>query len=181
MGKNSDLYRIIGDHNGFQCLNFFLRYKWFRYLLFYRGYRNSKSKLVRGFFRVGYHFCGRNSGIELPLSVELGEGALFLHPFGITINSKAKIGRNLTMLKGATIGNAKRGKYAGSPIIGNNVYIGLNSVIVGAVTIGDDVLIAANTFVNFDVPSHSIVIGSPGVIHQRKNATEGYITNPVEA
>lgn len=36
--------------------------------------------------------------------------------------------------------------------------------MVGKIEIGNDVLIAPNTYVNFNVPSHSIVIGSPGVI-----------------
>jgi serine O-acetyltransferase len=47
--------------------------------------------------------------------------------------------------------------------------------VVGKITIGDDVLIAPNTFVNFDVPSHSVVVGSPGVIHHRDFATEGHL------
>ena len=48
-------------------------------------------------------------------------------------------------------------------------------MIVGGITIGDDVLIAPNAFVNFDVPSHSVVVGNPAVVHPRENATEGYI------
>jgi len=67
----------------------------------------------------------------------------------------------------------------GTPNIGNKVWIGTNAVIVGKITIGDDVLIAPNAYVNFDVPSHSIVIGNPGKIHFRNNATEGYINKTV--
>lgn len=43
------------------------------------------------------------------------------------------------------------------------------------IEIGNDVLIAPNTYVNFNVPSHSIVIGSPGVIIPNEKATEGYV------
>ena len=57
------------------------------------------------------------------------------------------------------------------------VYIKLQ--IVGNITIGDDVLIAPNAYVNFDVPSHSVVVGNPGKIISRENATEGYITYKV--
>lgn len=64
----------------------------------------------------------------------------------------------------------------GSPTIGNRVFVGINATIVGNIKIGDDVLIAPNTFVNFDVPSHSVVIGNPGVIHHKENATVGYIS-----
>lgn len=54
--------------------------------------------------------------------------------------------------------------------------VGINSTIVGRVRIGNDVMIAPNTFVNFDVPSHSIVIGNPAVIHHKDNATKGYVS-----
>lgn len=63
----------------------------------------------------------------------------------------------------------------GVPTIGNDVWIDPNAVIVGGINIGDNVLIAANSFVNFDVPSNSIVIGNPGKIIPSVRATEGYI------
>lgn len=44
------------------------------------------------------------------------------------------------------------------------------------ITIGNDVMIAPNSFVNFDVPDHSVVVGNPGVIHYKENATEEYIS-----
>ena len=45
---------------------------------------------------------------------------------------------------------------------------------------GNDVMIAPNTFVNFDVPDHSIVVGNPASTHQKENATQGYIEFCVE-
>ena len=64
-------------------------------------------------------------------------------------------------------------------MIGNEVWIGINVAIVGKVTIGDYVLIAPNSYVNCDVPSHSIVFGNPCIIKHRENATEGYINRKV--
>ena len=52
-------------------------------------------------------------------------------------------------------------------------------MIVGKVKIGSDVLIAPLTYVNFDVPDHSIVIGNPGRIIPKENATADYISNRV--
>ena len=68
-----------------------------------------------------------------------------------------------------------RGKRKGVPTIGNRVCIHSNAVVVGNIKIGDDVVIAPNAFVNFDVPDHSIVIGNPGMIKHKENATEGFI------
>lgn len=76
-----------------------------------------------------------------------------------------------------SIGYERRGKRQGAPTIGNNVWIGSNAVIVGKVEVGSDILIAPGAFVNFDVPDHSIVIGNPGVIIRKENATKGYMDN----
>ncbi len=40
-------------------------------------------------------------------------------------------------------------------------------------------MIAPLTFVNFDVPDHSIVVGNPGKIISKPNATNGYINRTV--
>lgn len=80
---------------------------------------------------------------------------------------------------GVTIGQENRGKRKGCPKIGNQVWIGTNAVIVGNITIGDNVLIAPNSYVNKDIPSNSIAIGNPIVIHENKEATKGYINNIV--
>ena len=47
--------------------------------------------------------------------------------------------------------------------------------MVGKIVIGDNVLIAPNAYVNFDVPSNSIVVGNPAVVKQHPNATETYV------
>lgn len=90
------------------------------------------------------------------------------------------MGCNVNLHKGCTIGQENRGRRKGVPELGNCVYMGINSTIVGRVTIGDDVLIAPNTYINCDVPSHSIVIGSPCKIIPREGATDGYIVNRVD-
>lgn len=63
----------------------------------------------------------------------------------------------------------------GAPTLGERVWVGAHATVVGAVVVGDDVLIAPNSYVNCDVPSHSIVVGNPCRIIPRENATEGYV------
>ena len=93
--------------------------------------------------------------------------------------SKAILGKNINIHHGVLIGQTNRGGRRGAPVIGNEVWIGINVAIVGNITIGDDVLIAPNSYVNRDVPSHSIVIGNPCIIKHKDNATEGYIDRRV--
>ncbi|MFO3714183.1 serine O-acetyltransferase [Oribacterium sp. P9] len=120
---------------------------------------------------------GKKHGIEIDYPVCIGKGFYINHPYCITINDNVVIGRNCNLHKGVTIGQENRGIRKGTPTIGNNVWIGMNSTIVGSIHIGDDVLIAPNTYLNRDVPDHSIVIGSPAKIISRNNATECYINN----
>lgn len=52
--------------------------------------------------------------------------------------------------------------YDTSPVsIGNNVWIGDKSTILRGVTIGDNVVIGANTLINKNVPSNCVVGGIP--------------------
>lgn len=116
-------------------------------------------------------------GLEISPRAQIGPGFYLGHPFGISINPEAKIGANCNVHRGVTIGQENRGKRKGAPRVGNSVWIGVNSVIVGGITIGDDVLIAPNSYINFDIPSHSIVIGNPAKVIHCEHATDGYIEN----
>lgn len=109
-------------------------------------------------------------------------GGLYLgHPYNITVSSGAVLGMNVNLHKGCTIGRENRGKREGCPTIGSCVSVGINATVVGNISIGDDVMIAAGAFVNHDVPSHSICVGNPCRIISRVGATDGYIVNRVGA
>lgn len=134
------------------------------------------NKLYRALFRL---HCNKR-GLEISSKTVIGEGLYLGHAYNITINGSAKLGKNINIHKGVTIGQENRGKRKGTPTIGDNVWIGINATIVGAVSIGSDVLIAPNSYVNCDIPDHSIVFGNPCIIKHRENATEDYINNKVE-
>lgn len=144
--------------------------KWFRRCQYNSGIKKIICKCIY------YHYC-KKIGIEIHYSTQIEGGCYFGHPWGININEKTVIGKNCNIHKGVTIGRENRGKREGVPSLGNDVWIGINSTIVGAIKIGDDVLIAPNSFVNCDIPSHSIVIGNPCIVKPCNNATEKYINN----
>ena len=140
----------------------------------------SSRGIIKKFFWLLYKVSTRSRGIEISVSCSIGPGLYLGHAFAITINPEAVIGKNCNIAKGVTIGQENRGKRKGTPVIGDKVWIGTNAVVVGRITIGDDVLIAPNAFVNCDVPDHSIVTGNPCTIHHRDNATEAYVERLVE-
>lgn len=146
---------------------------------YYRKSQESNLRPLKFFYKCVFSVLKRHRYIELSVDTRIGSGLYIGHPMGITINPKAILGKNINIHKGVTIGQENRGKRKGVPIIGNEVWIGINSTIVGNVSIGNDVLIAPNSYVNCDVPDHSIVIGNPCIIKHRDNATEDYINNRI--
>lgn len=144
---------------------------------------SEKANQARGggkiFCLIMLRICNFMYHVEISSAVTIGEGLYIGHPYGITINPNAIIGKNCNIHKGVTIGQENRGERKGAPVIGDSVWIGVNSTIVGKIMIGDDVLIAPNTYVNKDIPSHSIVFGNPCIIKSKENATENYINNKI--
>lgn len=147
-----------------------------KFARYYRKAQEANNPLMRYVYRFLFAKAKKKNLIDLFYQTKIGGGLYIGHPYCITINAKAVIGRNCNIHKGVTIGQENRGKRKGSPTIGDNVWIGINATIVGNVNIGHDVLIAPNTYVNCDVPDHSVVFGNPCVIKHRDNATEGYIS-----
>lgn len=148
-------------------------------LYLFRRAQTCRNRIVKNALRVLYRLQCNRRGLEISSKQRIGGGYLG-HAYNITINPSATIGWNCNIHKGVVIGQTNRGKQQGVPKIGNEVWIGINAAIVGGIEIGDDVLIAPNSFVNCDVPSHSVVFGNPCVIKHRDNATEGYINNKAE-
>ena len=165
---NSDLSRYIKP-KGFT--------KKFHY--YFRKAQTCNIPVLKLWYRYAYSKLVSKRGIEIFRNTNIGKGLYLGHAYNITVNPNAIIGEYCNIHKGVLIGQENRGKRKGTPTIGNNVWIGINSVIVGNVRIGDDVLIAPNSYVNCDVPSHSVVFGNPCIIKQRGNATEGYLTKTV--
>lgn len=160
------------DKKRYKSANFFhdhaLRFLWI--LRKQQEHSNPLWKFLR-------HRMTQKYGLEISPAATIGDGLYLGHAFNITINPNVVIGSNCNIHKGVTIGQENRGKRRGAPRIGNCVWIGVNSTIVGRVSIGDDVLIAPNSYVNCDVPAHSLVLGNPCRIIPRDNATEGYINS----
>lgn len=173
-----DLYRFYGD-KGESLPKRLLRPLEIKYIYCMRKAKFAKNPLSRGWYKLRLRKISARTHIQIPAVTDIGEGLYIGHTGRLIINSKAKIGKNCNLATGVTIGAESRGKRQGAPVIGDEVWIGTNAVVVGNVTIGNDVLIAPLSFVNFDVPAHSIVIGNPGKIIPRENATEGYINKKV--
>lgn len=74
----------------------------------------------------------------------IDEGLLLSHPYYITVNARAIIGKNATLFKGLTVGFIRGGKHNGTLIVGNNVTICSNAMVCGKIKVRNNVLVAAN-------------------------------------
>jgi serine O-acetyltransferase len=176
----SDLYRFNGKI-GLKSFFKGLKKPGFKYMLFWRMAKQHKRYTFLGTLaRLMVRHYSFKYGYQIPYTVSLGHGLFMPHFGNIVINGKSKIGDNCNISQGVTIGNEKRGIRQGAPTIGDRVYLGPNSVVVGKVNIGSNVLIAPNAYVNFDVDNDSIVIGNPAKVIKRNGAIKGYINNEVQ-
>ena len=116
-------------------------------ILLFMTARRMRAYSVKTGFRIGAYNCG--FGLKIP------------HWGDIVINSKARIGRDLTIYPGVIIGQTGEGKV---PIIGDNVFIGSGAKVMGDVHVGNNVTIAPNAAVSKDVPDNAVVGGVPAKI-----------------
>lgn len=175
-----DLFRYYGEQ-GESIKDKILRPIEIRYIYALRKAQESSNFISKTYYKLRLRRLALKSQIQISARTKIGKGFYIGHSGRIIINSKAVLGENINIATGVTIGQENRGARAGAPTIGNNCWIGTNAVIVGNIKIGTDVLIAPLSFVNFDVPDHSIVIGNPAKVIHRENATEGYIDRAVNS
>jgi len=68
------------------------------------------------------------------------------------------------MYHGVTLGGTSWKKGKRHPTIGENVIIGANAAILGAILVGENSKIGSGSVVNREVPPNSTVVGIPGRI-----------------
>jgi serine acetyltransferase len=100
-------------------------------------------------------------GIHIPVRAEVGRGFV-IHNFSCIFIPRSKIGKNLTVQQGVTLG-AAYGK-TGQPVVEDNVFIGAGGKVMGGIRIGNNVVIGANSLVINDVPDNAVVVGVPARI-----------------
>ena len=113
-------------------------------------------------------------GMRIPCAAKIGKNFQIRHPQGIGIGPTAEVGDNckvypyfeaMAAVKGDSERNENQVRRHAK--IGNDCILGSKASVIGPVTIGDDVTIAACAIVTKDVPSHSVVKGTNMVRRKR--------------
>ena len=111
------------------------------------------------------------TGIEIPPGAKIGKRFFIDHGMGVVIGETAEIGDDVMMYHQVTLGGT--GKECGKrhPTVKNGVTIAAGSKILGAITIGENAKIGANSVVLKNVPANATVVGIPARI-VRVNGTK---------
>lgn len=119
-------------------------------------------KYLQYFLPPPYYLLSVLIGINIPRKSVIGKG-LRIHHYGcIVINNKSIIGEKCTLRHEVTIGNRRSSDDC--PIIGDNCDIGVGAKILGKIVIGNNVTIGANAVVITDIPDNSLAVGIPARI-----------------
>ncbi|WP_339686739.1 serine acetyltransferase [uncultured Nonlabens sp.] len=158
----SDLKRYGYENNFF---NAYFKIPGFRFSLYLRITQSLKSnKILYNLCKIMLRQMSYKYGIDIYPTTRIGKGFYIGHFGGIVVNGNTSIGNNVNISQGVTIGRISNGKNQGVPVIGDLVWLGASSVIVGGITIGSGSVIGPGSYVNFDVPENCLVMGNPGKI-----------------
>lgn len=172
----ADLYRYHRATGFKGFLKCYLRKQGFYYTFWMRtaGYL-SENPLLRVLYWIAslqLHRLEMKYGISIPHTTQIGPGLFIGHFGGIVVNEETTIGRNCNLSHGVTIAQKNRGKYKGFPTIGDMVYIGPGSCILGRISIGSNVAIGAHAVVVHDVGDNEVVVGNPARTISKEGATD---------
>lgn len=129
------------------------------YLRKYEYYLNTKKNIIDKLFYAYFKYKLHQYSVKLGIFIgpnTCGKGLSIAHINCIEINDNAKIGDNLRIHEGVTIG-ASGGTAA--PIIGNNVFLASGCKVMGKVVIADRCVVGANAVVVKDVLEEGITVG----------------------
>lgn len=151
-GRSSVKPRLMGD----EIWKFILTLRKLEYHTNRTGVCKYLSLPFRVFYRMRLHKRALLLGYTIPINV-CNQGLALVHRGTIVIANSAKIGRNCRIHEGVTIGATNGSNQAA--VIGDNVFLASGAKIIGAITVADDVAIAANAVVTRSIPEKGTTWG----------------------
>lgn len=129
-------------------------------------------RLAHALHRAGVPFLPRVvallsrfwTGIEIHPAARIGGGFFIDHGNGVVIGETAIVGENVTLFHQVTLGGTGKETGKRHPTLKDNIVVGGGAKILGNITIGNNAYIGANSVVLMDVPDDCTVVGIPGRI-----------------
>lgn len=106
--------------------------------------------------------CQHNENLSLGRHTDIGAFTYINAQFGVVIEDEVQIGSHCSIYSKSTIDN-KEGKI----LIKKGAYIGTHSTIMPGVTVGENAVVGAYSFVKEDVPDNSLAFGIPSKVSKK--------------
>ncbi|MBI5159760.1 acyltransferase [Candidatus Micrarchaeota archaeon] len=103
--------------------------------------------------------CQHNENLKLEEQTDVGMFTYINAKYGVEIQKNAQVGSHCSIYSWSTI-DGKKGKVT----IKQNARIGSHTTIMPGVTIGENSIIGAHSFVNKNVPPNVVAYGVPAKI-----------------
>jgi acetyltransferase-like isoleucine patch superfamily enzyme len=100
--------------------------------------------------------CQYRDGLVLGRNTDIGAFTYVNARFGVEIQEDAQIGSHCSIYSWSTIDDKK-----GKVLIRKNAKVGTHSVVMPGVTVGENAIVGAFSFVTKDVPDNATVVGVP--------------------
>lgn len=125
-------------------------------------YRLTHALWLRGhqlLARVLSHLARLFTGVEIHPSAEIGRRFFIDHGMGVVIGETAEIADDVLMYHGVTLGGNSMRREKRHPTVEDDVVLGANATLIGAITVGAHARVGAGAVVNSDVPADATVVG----------------------
>jgi serine O-acetyltransferase len=99
------------------------------------------------------------TGVEIHPGATIGKRLFIDHGMGVVIGETAEIGDDCLIYHGSTLGGTGKDTGKRHPTIGNNCMIGSGSKLLGPIIIGNNVKVGANAVVLENVEDNTTVVG----------------------
>jgi serine O-acetyltransferase len=140
-------------------------------ILLYRLAHRLWQWRIRYLARLLSYLARLFTNIDIHPGATIGRRFFIDHGAGVVIGETAEIGDEVTLYHGVTLGGTTWNKGKRHPTLGDGVVVGAGAKVLGAITLGDRVRVGANSVVVKDVPSDRTVVGIPGKVVVRLDAT----------
>ncbi len=141
-------------------------------LLFFKGYQAIQAyRIAHALWKGGRFFLAemlqslvsQKFSVDIHPAAKIGYGILLDHATGLVVGETARIGNNVSILHGVTLGGTGNETGDRHPKVGDGVMIGAHAQLLGNIHIGKGAKIGAGAVVLSDVPPHVTVAGVPAV------------------
>jgi len=108
--------------------------------------------------------CSERFGVDIHPAAVIGGGIMIDHATGVVIGETARIGDDVSMLHGVTLGGTGCHGGARHPVIGSGVLIAAGAKLLGHIEVGANARIGAGSLVLEGVPAGATAVGVPAQV-----------------